>query len=188
MNRDRQPSLDAPLLANMLQESLRHNQRPTLTISSDSMLPLLRRGDQVTLEPVAPAQLQPGDIITCLHNAHLLTHRYWDTAVSATQPHLHTRGDRSLQADAPTPTTDLIGRVTQRTRGKRTLSLQTGAGLWLNRALANLARREWQWLANAATPQPTWRVRALHRAVLLYGSLLTWLAAAWAKKGVQRET
>lgn len=182
--------IDASLLADFLKDSLHQNQYPVLTVSSNSMLPLLRRDDQVKLEPVTVAQLQPGDIITILYKAQLLTHRYWGTIIVENQTRLLTRGDRSLQMDSLTPADNLIGRVQQRSRQGRSLSLQSRWGMWLNRALAWLSQHEWQWLlktslgtltdetimmANsiASVRQKSFLVRLIRRILLFLGTVLS---------------
>ncbi|MCA9975454.1 MAG: signal peptidase I [Anaerolineales bacterium] len=174
--------IDASLLADFLKESLHQNQYPRLTVTSNSMLPLLRRGDQIILESVRITELQPGDIITILHQAQLLTHRYWGTLKQDGQEQLLTRGDRPLQFDAPTPGENLVGRVAQRMRQGHTLSLQAGWGEWLNRRLAQLSQYEWRWFAadHAAhtmtlSRQTSLTTRILRRVLLLSSTLLTFL-------------
>lgn len=141
--------LDTTQLADLLRQSLAQGQHPLLTITSNSMLPLLRRGDQVRLEAVTLAQLQPGDIITTVQPTYLLTHRFWGGNTDTGSLRLYTRGDRSWQFDPPADSANLLGRVQGRCRGVRCLSLQTGRGQQLNRQLTRLAAWEWRWLTHA---------------------------------------
>lgn len=143
---------DAALLASMLQESMQRGETPSLTLTSDSMLPLLRRGDQVQVEPVTAAQLRPGDVVTLVDErdrTQLLTHRYWGRIAQDDGRTLVTRGDRPLWFDPPCPERNLVGRVMARRRDGRYLSLEDGAGAWLNRRLAWLAQVEMRWLTGA---------------------------------------
>lgn len=81
-----------------------------LEVVSDSMRPLIRAGDSVLVERVAPLDVQVGDILV-VHDpatpAQLRTHRL--LARSAT--HLYTRGDACVQSDAPLAPAALLGRV-----------------------------------------------------------------------------
>ncbi|MCA9990591.1 MAG: S26 family signal peptidase, partial [Anaerolineales bacterium] len=65
------------LVAELLQESLQRGQTPFVTITSNSMAPLLRRGDQIGLEALPAGQLRPGDIILLRAPGELVCHRYW---------------------------------------------------------------------------------------------------------------
>lgn len=140
--------IDAALLAAMLQESMQQGERPSLTITSNSMYPLFQQGDQVIIEAVQIENLRPGDIITLLDAqdaSQLLTHRYWGTVQHKQHRTLITRGDRPLWFDPPHTETDLIGRVVGRHRNGKKLSLTTGAGRWLNHWLSRQAILESRW-------------------------------------------
>ncbi len=126
------------VVAELLQESAANGRTPFLTLVSNSMAPLLRAGDQVGLELIAPAGLQPGDLVVLRTEADMVTHRFW----GRTPAGLITRGDRPLTFDAPWAEEDMVGRVICRRRGNRELSLQQGSGRALNRHLFWLARQE----------------------------------------------
>lgn len=126
------------LVAELLQESAANGRVPFLTLVSDSMAPLLRAGDQVGLELIAPAELQPGDLVVLRNEAGFVTHRFW----GRTPAGLITRGDRPLSFDPPWNEEQVVGRVISRRRAGRELSLQQGRGHMLNRHLFWLARQE----------------------------------------------
>ena len=178
--------LSAPLLADMLKESMARGLTPNLTLTSNSMSPLLRAGDQVQIEAADPATLQIGDIVTLVdrdNGAQLLTHRVWGMRAHAGEVELVTRGDRPLLFDAPLPAHKLVGRVTARRRGAGRLALRAGMGQRLNQFLARLAGAELRWLtglgeadwvretavanARAAQQQTRLPVRLLRQALLL---------------------
>ena len=151
------------LIADMLRQSLEQGDTPFLTISSDSMAPLLKTGDQVGLEPVEPFQLNPGDIITLAPEGDLLTHRFWGMGNGC----LRTRGDRPLVFD-PLWTSDcLLGRVIVRKRNGRSLSFTSGWGQRLNRHLAWLIKLE------NKLYQHNWLIRILHRGNFIWAILIT---------------
>lgn len=118
-------------VAEALRVSLGQGRMPFLEITSDSMTPLLRRGDQVGLAPVRPELLQRGDIVTFVENEHLTTHRYWGQMAGR----LLSRADRSGAFDRPWQPQALVGRVVVRRRTGAGLWLDTGRGQQLNRLL-----------------------------------------------------
>jgi signal peptidase I len=138
---------------------------PRLTVTTKSMWPLLRPGDQIRLKPITIRQLQPGDIITFVAGDYLQTHRYWGTIATPEGEKLLTRGDRPLLFDAPTPIANLLGKVVARHRPTHALSLTTGWGGRLNQLLALVARIEYRWLQER---QQQWGVRLVRRAILLW--------------------
>ncbi len=142
-------SINSTVLAAMLRESMQLGQKPNLTLTSNSMSPLLKSGDQVTIQPVLNAQLQTGDIITVIDShdtTQLLTHRYWGTAHRHESVQVITRGDRPLFFDPPISPEKIVGMVILRRRNGRILNLQQGKGKWLNRQLTALAALEIKWL------------------------------------------
>lgn len=126
------------LLVEMLREGMAKGQTPYLTLISNSMSPLLKKGEQVGLEGVTVEMLRPGDILVCDNGQQFVTHRFWGMA----NGHLITKGDRSLAFDPPWQPSQLVGRViTQRTnRGQ--VSIVDGSGRWLNHHLATLGQWE----------------------------------------------
>jgi hypothetical protein len=136
-------------IAALLRQALAEGNQPRLTITSNSMAPLLRRGDVVRLASTKAASLRPGDVIVLVTPENLLTHRYWGNIADGRGIWLITRGDRPLGFDRPTMAQDLVGKVIARHRGERELSLTGGRGERLNQRLARLAARESRWLGAA---------------------------------------
>jgi len=173
--------IDTAALADLLKELLAAGRQMTLTVSSDSMAPLLRPGDQVVVTPVSLDLLTPGDVVTMTAVPDLLTHRFWGLSPDGS-PRLLTRGDRPLTFDSPRPVSDLIGRIYLRRRDGADLALDKGLGGWLNRHLAWLAAAEWRWLAQAAppvsktipaVPQRRLSIRLIRRLIYAWACLLT---------------
>lgn len=134
--------IEPALLADLLREAMREGKFPFLTVVSNSMSPLIRRGDQIQLAPATAEQLQPGDIIVFTGPANLITHRYWGCLSDRGEARLVTRGDRPQHFDRPIAPAALVGLVIGRRRKRHLLNLAEGAGKWLNNHLANLARLE----------------------------------------------
>ena len=154
--------VDSRLIGELLTESLGRGLQPVLTISSGSMRPLLRRGDEVIIENAAWEGLVAGDIIVLRRPAALFTHRFWGTVTTSAGAWLTTRGDRSASFDRPVLPEAYVGRVAARRRNGRILFLDSGPGARANRRLTRLGAQELGLLARllhrpalAALPSPT---------------------------------
>lgn len=136
---------EQPPLGDLLKEGLVQGKTPSLTLISDSMAPLLQRGDRVGLQEISLNQLSPGHIITFVYphrTAQLVTHRMAGIAQIDGKTKLITWADRTLMFDLPIDKDDVIGRVVWRTRNNRRLNLDGGRGAWLSNKLSKLATRE----------------------------------------------
>lgn len=162
----------------LLQETLQEGGQAILTVTSNSMSPLIRRGDEVMLMALA-RPLQPGDIITFQTDAGLLTHRFWGYVPEADPPLLLTRGDKPVVFDPPTPTAHVLGSVIQRQRHGRWLPLGQGRGYWLNRHLVWLAAWDNRVLTGKTASKltvsspPAWWRQGIHWALHWWGWLVT---------------
>lgn len=147
----------------MLRESLAQGNMPFLTIGSGSMAPLLKAGDQIGLEAVEALQLEAGDIVTLAAEGDLLTHRFWGWE----DGRFRTRGDRMIVFDPLWPPDCLLGRVAERRRNGRILTITSGRGQRLNRHLARLIMTESHFLDRKCL------IRLIHRANFAWASLMT---------------
>lgn len=140
------------LLISLLESSIARGQTFYLTVSSDSMTPLLQSGDEIAVVAHLPGGLRRGDIVVVDEETGLLTHRYWGKDGKGK---VVTRGDRSLVFDPPWEPERLVGRVKARRRRGRTLSLERGWGAWLAAHLGRVAALEQRLFAGyAPTPLP----------------------------------
>jgi signal peptidase I len=151
--------IDPALLADLLREAMRKGKLPFLTVVSNSMSPLIRRGDQIQIAPKTAEQLQPGDIIVYKGPANLITHRFWGFLSEKEQTRLVTRGDRPQHFDSPIAPANLVGQVIGRRRKQHFLDLAVGRGKWLNNHLANLARLEIRLFAKPISLSPSSQVQ-----------------------------
>ncbi len=129
----------ATLVALIRQAAQAADTRPWLRVTSGSMSPLLRVGDEVAVAAVAPERLQVGDVLVLDEGHGFLTHRLRQIRGEL----LYTRGDRSLVYDAPFGLEQVVGRVTAVRRNGRENELNPT----LNQALHHLAQAEEQRLA-----------------------------------------
>lgn len=181
--------MDSPNLetvTRLLQEAMSRGKMPFLTVTSNSMSPLLRRGDQIGLSAPDAESLAAGDVIVLQTGDHFTTHRYWETHEDSGRSWLLTRGDRLLMFDPPWSPEQYIGRVVVRRRGGRTLWLDRGAGRWLNARLNGVARLERRLIGyRAVNLTPSKRSLSqwilpwfMRRALLGYAIILSAVCAA----------
>lgn len=135
-------NLQHSTLVGLLKEGMAKGTIPFLTVTSNSMSPLLRKGDQVGLRPVGTSELRAGDVLVLQERDGFMTHRFWGTIQEKGQTMLLTRGDRVLHFDRPWAAQQLLGRVVVRRRSQKLLWLDRGRGRRLNGWLARLARWE----------------------------------------------
>lgn len=133
---------DLALLTGLLKDGMVAGQMPFLRVSSGSMRPLLRVGDEVGVQSVTLAQLQPGDIVVVSDRNQILTHRFWERQGAGRPLGFLTRGDRVLRYDKVWTADQLLGRAVVRRRKERMLWLDYGPGRWLNKSLAQMSQYE----------------------------------------------
>jgi hypothetical protein len=131
-----------PALVKLLHESLRAGQQPVMHVVSDSMAPLLRKGDRVRVQGTTPETIEAGDIVVFETGDELVIHRFLGWSEVKGERVAVTRGDRLMVLDALSPATAILGSVAARYRDGRRLTLQKGPGRLLNRVLAGLSRFE----------------------------------------------
>jgi signal peptidase len=89
--------------------------RQTLIIGGGSMAPTIPLGSVVVIEPIDPASLAVGEIVTVRvgPRASVFTHRITRLLAVDGAPSLETKGDANAEPDgATTPTSAVVGRVT----------------------------------------------------------------------------
>ncbi len=108
-----------------------------LTITGASMMPILRPGDMLIVQPVEGAP-SPGEIVVAQRDHDWITHRLM--RVEAQWCFL--RGDNARSLDEPIALADVVGRVTAIERAGHTLDLQRGVWPITNQVLSWSGR--WQ--------------------------------------------
>jgi hypothetical protein len=168
-------------VSTLLREALSKGKTPYLTVTSNSMSPLLRRGDQIGLSFCQIENLTAGDLVVMTGGEQLTTHRFWGTYERDGRIWLLTRGDRPLIFDPPWTAEQYLGRAAVRRRDKRSLWLDHGTGGWLNARLNQLARLEGALFGHpfgqpaANTPRPS---RSLLQRLLVQFTRRALLAGA----------
>ncbi len=123
-----------------------------------SMLPAIWPGDLLTITAADRPQTKPGDIVVVDAGNRLIVHRLVEHR-SGSRGEAVTRGDAMNRADAPVPSTHLIGIVTSIRRGPLTFDpRQPVAGAWrLASAVAECVRRIRLFVSRAARECCAWR-------------------------------
>jgi signal peptidase I len=143
---------DGPLMANaypiadVLRSYIHGNRVARLTVSSNSMAPVLVNGDVIGLQHADRVRIKPGQIITFDDPGEangLTTHRLVRTQVDDQEQLLMlTCGDHTLLFDDPWNAEALLGQVIWRVRNGRLLRLDQGPGRWLSIQVGLIAERE----------------------------------------------
>ena len=109
--------LRADLVAPLVRDLLADGASPEIPVRGNSMLPILRDGDQVRLAPVTHAKARLGDIVLRVDPSGPVIHRVVGWWPSRNGWRLLTKGDGTWRLDPPLPPQSLAGRVVARVRG-----------------------------------------------------------------------
>jgi signal peptidase I len=101
-----------------------------LRVSSSSMAPVLRAGDEITVEAVSPRRLGAGDIVVFRSEINgLVVHRLvWRDKPLGRPSRLYTKGDALDRFDLPVTPEQVLGRVVSVLRGGHRFVPTTVAG------------------------------------------------------------
>ena len=134
----------------LLRQQLAGGGTARLRVSSNSMAPSIKAGDEVIVEAAKPAELRIGDVVVLNANGGLLMHRL----LARQGKRLVTRGDSMAAPDRPWTPEQLLGRVRTVLRADgRQIELRLDCApmalrfLWQGELLAyRLARAVKRWL------------------------------------------
>ena len=116
-----------------------------LTVTSDSMRPLLRVGDGVVVQPIDPQALQPGDVIVVQRGGEWITHRL----VAVDERGWHTHGDNTRYGDEAASAARIMGRVIAIERNGQTIDLLQPRWRTIDRRINRVQRAQLRVLAAA---------------------------------------
>jgi signal peptidase I len=106
--------MQADFLNSILLESYKSAPISSCKVISNSMFPLIKKGDWVFVKPTPAEKLNPGDILIFQNQRRFVVHRI----VKKTNNHLITKGDWTKTLDSPISTENVIGKVIAIRRGK----------------------------------------------------------------------
>jgi signal peptidase I len=90
----------------MLTKTL-NSESPTLVVISNSMFPVLKRGDLIFIQGTSPEDIKVGEVVVFRHGAGLAVHRI----ISIQGEYIITKGDANIEKDQPITYEDIVGRV-----------------------------------------------------------------------------
>ncbi len=134
------PDIDPQIIAELTIVSLREGKNPFVTVTSNSMAPLIRTGDELQIAAVAVSELKPGDIIALDTGDGMLAHRYWNLIQGRDKDLLLTKGDSSVEFDPPFELAKYVGLIIARKRGDSSLSFNEIPARRLNRLVFQLLK------------------------------------------------
>lgn len=150
--------IESHLVSELLEKSLIGRRHAFLTVISNSMEPMIKKGDEIKIVGATIEDISPGDVIALNIDNSLLAHRLWRLDNREGTIKLITRGDRLPVLDRPHLASDLIGLVVARRRQGRSLELEQGKGRWLNTQLARISSLESRLLQGrrSSSMTPSW--------------------------------
>ena len=116
-----------------------------LTVTSDSMRPLLQVGDVAVVQTIDPDVLQPGEVIVVQRGGEWITHRL----VTIDERGWHTHGDNTRYLDETASADQIVGHVIAVERGRWTIDLQQPRRRVIDRQINRVQRAQLRALAAA---------------------------------------
>jgi hypothetical protein len=121
------PLVDPPSHSRLLREActalLSSGQRARFRATGLSMDPTIRDGDILTVEPMDPGEVRPGEILLYRTPQGVVAHRLVRCEKAEAQLVYIFRGDASGTCDPPVSFGEVLGRVIATRRGRRSRSL-----------------------------------------------------------------
>jgi len=155
-------TVDNPAFCRLARSLIADGKMVRCKAAGASMFPWIQDGDLVTLSPVDPRRLKPGQIIAFENACGSLTiHRLVATRSDVDLFTLVTRGDANSSNDTAFGTDRLIGQVVGLQRDGRQLRVEAPMCLWLARLHLRIRAKLKQLMLNLGPPQR----REVHSAV-----------------------
>lgn len=125
----------SPRAAAVIEELLRSGFEVRVEVTGESMRPLLRGGETVTVGCSAPESLVPGELVLCrAAGGRLVLHRLVSVSGAGAERRWRTRGDALMSCDEPFAERQVLGKVTRIEGLRLPLAppvLDTGGRCWL---------------------------------------------------------
>ncbi len=116
-----------------------------LTVTGNSMRPLLQAGDGVVVQSIDPLALRPGDMIVVQRGGEWITHRL----VVVDERGWHTHGDATCYGDEAASAAQIVGRVIAIERNGQTIDLRQPRWRAVDRRINRVQRVQLRVLAAA---------------------------------------
>lgn len=152
----------------MIREAMTAHGSFTFRAYGGSMMPVVRHGAKIRIEPLEPTEARQGDILFfAARDGRYIGHRFLGWRDGAGERLMLTSGDTLPHIDPPHPAENLLGRITATERGGREVRLPRGAG-------SRLMGQANRWSCRLASPLLSFasifppRVHQLGRRVIRY--------------------
>jgi len=130
----------AALKCELASEALRAFGALHLTATGWSMLPSVRPGDTLMVEPAGLKEVRLGDIVVIRQDGNLVSHRVISVLDNAGERRIITQGDTSPVTDVPVCESELLGGVSCVVRKGKSIALPRHRSL-MNRLTARMVSR-----------------------------------------------
>ena len=117
-----------------------------LKVSSNSMAPVLQKGDKILILPCTTEKVFAGDIVLCQIGKMLRVHRLVGWITKDTTKMMVTCGDRLMRCDEPIGHDALRGKVVSRRRGRKETDLRIPSAILLGKLRALRGRLSFTFL------------------------------------------
>ncbi len=118
-----------------IKEKINHGEIVTLEITTDSMMPLIRPMDKVTVKGCSARDVRPGDIILFNTDSQLYIHRLLMKKQKDDEMLLITKGDKAFTLDQPITSGEFLGKVINLERNSKIFDLKRQPWATINKFL-----------------------------------------------------
>lgn len=145
-----------PAIIDLQREVIQSGHPLRIKLFGMSMYPFIRSGDVTVIRAVEWTHLRRGDVIFYERESRLVAHRVMVPPIDNAAP-LIAKGDTLSNFDPPVLREQLMGRVEALERGKRSISLVSRKGRWVQAVAAEIS---------APYSSLFWKVAAWRRRIL----------------------
>ena len=131
------------VVSHLLREQLDKGKQLRFHVTSRSMEPFIRFGDDVVIKKVASMDIIIGDVILFEKGNAFCTHRLIHTKKKDDITHYITKGDKLIGFDVPITEDKIVGKVCAIERKKQLIDLTLLNYRMLNRSLGKIFRIQW---------------------------------------------
>jgi signal peptidase I len=155
------PKVTSCILNDLWEELVIKHGTCRARVVSNSMYPVIRRGDQVLVERARPDKVRFGDIVVFRQDEKLTVHRVIGKRKVGDEYHFQEKGDASLQSSL-VPPKGIIGRVVNIRKQDKTILVISGPGRLLQLILACISCTS-LWLSVTLKKRLVWKGHISHR-------------------------
>ena len=130
-------------ISQLLKEQINRGEKIQFKVTSKSMRPLIRVGDEVIVDKIIPSTLQPGEIILFERGNVFCTHRFIRRIKKNNRISFVTKGDNLARFDPPITENVILGKVVTIKHNSKRIDLTSSTYNLLNKTLAKAFTFQW---------------------------------------------